>query len=98
MKQYEVEFSDKAIADLDASFEWGCDEWGAPQAAKWYFEMRDRINERLSKSPLGCPFAPQQPRYKAEARVLVINRYNVLFHVEGRLVTVLHIRGPFTER
>jgi plasmid stabilization system protein ParE len=98
MKRYEVEFSKEAIADLEASFEWGCDIWGSPEAAKWYFEIRDKIKERLSKSPLACSLAPQQQRYKAEARVLVIQRYNVLFHLEGKLVTILHIRGPFTER
>lgn len=98
MKAYEVEFSDEAVADLDASFEWGCDVWGAPHAAKWYFDVRDKINEQLSKSPRGCPLAPQQQRYKAEVRVLAIGRYNVLFHLEGKLVTVLHICGPFTER
>ena len=98
MKRYEVEFSEKAIADLDASFEWGCEKWGASQAATWYFETRDKINHRLSISPLGCPLAPHTERYKAEARVLVIGRYNVVFHLEGKLVTILHIRGPFNER
>ena len=98
MKRFEVEFSDNAIADLDASFEWGCEVWGPPQAAKWYFEIRDRINKRLCKSPQACPLVAQQQRYKAETRVLVIDRYNVLFHLEGKLVTILHIRGPFTER
>ncbi|MGD9562685.1 MAG: type II toxin-antitoxin system RelE/ParE family toxin [Pyrinomonadaceae bacterium] len=98
MKRFEVEFSEAAIADLDASFEWGCEMWGPPQAAKWYFEMRDTINELLSKSPRGCPLAPQQQRYKVETRVLVIDRYNVLFHLDGKLVTILHIRGPFAER
>jgi plasmid stabilization system protein ParE len=98
MKRYAVEFSDEAIADLDESFEWGCMNWGPSQAAKWYYEIRDTINDRRSMSPLGCPLAPQQQRYKAEARVLVVDRYNVLYHVEGRLVTVLHIRGPFIER
>lgn len=96
MKRYEVEFSNEAIADLDESFEWGCEVWGPPQAAKWYFETRDKINEQLSKSPRGCPLAPQQQRFKAETRVLVIDRYNVLFHLDGKLVTITHIRGPFT--
>ncbi len=98
MKRFEVEFSHEAIADLDQSFEWGCEEWGPPQAANWYIVIRDKINERLSKSPLACPLAPQQQRYKVETRVLVIDRYNVLFHLEGKLVTILHIRGPFTDR
>lgn len=98
MKRYEVEFSEKAIADLDKSFEWGCEMWGPPQAAKWYFDIRDKISDLLSKSPLGCPLAPQEELYNAETRVLVIRRYNVVFHVDGKLVTILHIRGPFTER
>lgn len=98
MKKLEIEFSDEAIADLDASFEWGCAVWGPQQAAKWYFDIRDRINAVLSMSPLGCPLAPQQELYNAEIRVLVINRYNILFHIEGKRVTIIHIRGPFKER
>jgi plasmid stabilization system protein ParE len=98
MKRFEIEFTDQAIDDLDASFEWGCEIWGTAQAAKWYFEMRDRIIEQLTRSPLACPLTPQQHLYSAETRVLVIGRYNVLFHIDGKLVTILHIRGPFTER
>ena len=98
MKRFEVEFSEEAIADLDSSFEWGCRKWGSEQAAKWYFDMRDRIDEQLSQIPYGCPLAPQQHRYKLETRLLAIGRYNVIFHVDAGLVTILHIRGPFTER
>ncbi|HMS09074.1 MAG TPA: type II toxin-antitoxin system RelE/ParE family toxin [Pyrinomonadaceae bacterium] len=98
MKRFEIEFTDKAIADLDASFEWGYEVWGPEQAANWYFEMRDRIIEQLTVAPLACPLAPQQHLYAAETRVLIIGRYNVLFHVYGTLVSILHIRGPFKER
>jgi len=97
MKRYEVEFSQTAIADIDSSFEWGCEKWGVAEAASWYFTIRDTINARLTASPLGCSPAPEQHRYRAPARVLVIDRYNVIFHVERSLVTILHIRGPFTE-
>ncbi|HMO79382.1 MAG TPA: type II toxin-antitoxin system RelE/ParE family toxin [Pyrinomonadaceae bacterium] len=98
MRRYKVEFTDQAVADLDASFEWGCEAWGPEQAAEWYFEMRDRIREQLTRSPLACPLAPQQQLYTAETRVLVIGRYNVLFHFDGKKVTLLHIRGPFRDR
>lgn len=98
MKRFAVEFTENAIADLDASFEWGCEVWGPQQAAEWYFEMRDRIIEQLTVAPLKCPLAPQQHLYAAETRVLVICRYNVLFHVHGTSVSILHIRGPFKER
>ena len=96
MKKYEVEFSESAQADLESSFEWGSQRWGLGDAANWYFEIQDAINETLSISPLGCPLAPDQDEYIAEARVLAIGRYNAIFFVEGRTVFIVHIRGPFT--
>ena len=98
MKRYEAEFSEAAIADLDSSFEWGCERWGVSEAATWYITIRDTITGLLTTSPLGCPMAPEQHRFKDPTRVLAIDRYNVLFHVDESLVTILHIRGPFTER
>jgi plasmid stabilization system protein ParE len=96
MKKYEVEFTDEALADLESSFEWGSEKWGVAEAARWYFEIKDSILETLSVSPLGCPLAPDQDRYLAETRVLIVGRYNVIFFVERNLVLVVHIRGPFT--
>lgn len=96
MKRYEVEFSKEAIADLDSSFEWGREKWRVSEAANWYITLRDTIASRLTASPLGCSLAPDQYRFKAPVRVLVIDRYNILFHPDGSLVTILHIRGPFT--
>lgn len=95
MKTYSVEFAEQAIDDLEASFEWGCENWGTQRAASWYFDIRDTINDQLRDFPLACPLAPHQSRFEDETRVLVVGRYNVLFHVCDRTVTVLHIRGPF---
>lgn len=33
MKRFAVEFTEKAIADLDASFKWGCEFWGSQPEA-----------------------------------------------------------------
>lgn len=96
MNRYDVVFSDQALADLESSFEWGCDKWGVAEATIWYFETKDAINEKLTVVPVGCPLAPDQHRFMAETRVLVIGRYNVLFHVNRKKVTITHIRGPFT--
>ncbi|HET6854351.1 MAG TPA: hypothetical protein VFH46_18765 [Pyrinomonadaceae bacterium] len=30
-------------------------------------------------------------------RHLIVGRYRVLFRVRGRTVTILHVRGPFTD-
>jgi plasmid stabilization system protein ParE len=96
MKRYEVVFSEKALADLEASFEWGCDVWGLAAATNWYFKIKDVIDETLTILPLGCPLLPDQEPLKAEARILVIDRYNIIFHVNRDTVTIVHIRGPFT--
>lgn len=95
MKRYEVVFSDRALADLESSFQWGCEKWGISEAAEWYFSLQDRVSDTLTRLPLGYPLAPDQDRYMAETRVLSIGRYNVLFNVSGNTVTIVHIRGPF---
>jgi len=96
MKKYKVEFSDEAVANLESSFEWGSEKWGVKEATRWYFDIQDSIQETLGVSPLGCPLAPYQDRYTAQARVLIVGRYNVIFYVERNTVLIVHVRGPFT--
>lgn len=95
MRRFEVAFSNEAIADLESSFEWGCDHWGSGRAATWYFEMRDSIESKLSTSPLGYRLAIDNDEYDVEVRELMIERYHVIYNVTGKLVTVIHIRGPY---
>lgn len=95
MDKFTVDLSDTAFEDLDSSFEWGCENWGREQAAKWYFEIKDGIEERLSLSPFGYPIAPDADEYDVEVRQMVISRYHIIFNVDGKKVTVLHIRGPY---
>ena len=96
MPSYDVEFSEEAIADLDSSFEWGCEEWGTVEAATWYVQTRDSINKMLGSFPLSQPIAPENDEYEVEVRQMIIGRYHVIFNVENRNVTILHIRGPYT--
>jgi plasmid stabilization system protein ParE len=96
MEEYQVEFSEEAIADLDSSFEWGCEKWGAVEAATWYIDTRDSINDLLGSIPLGHPFAPENDQFEVEARQLILGRYCVIFNVTGSVVTILHIRGPYS--
>jgi plasmid stabilization system protein ParE len=96
MKDYEVEFSKEAIGDLDASFEWGCERWGTVEAASWYFDMRDSIYDLLGSFPLGHPLSPENDEYEVETRQLTLGRYCVIFNVTNNVVTILHIRGPYS--
>ena len=96
MAKYQVEFSEEAIADLEGSFEWGCEKWGAVEAATWYVDTRDSIFDLLSAFPLGHPIAPENDQYEVEARQLTLDRYSVIFNVTDNVVTILHIRGPYS--
>lgn len=98
MARFDVEFSSEAIADLEASFEWGCERWGRIEAATWYVQINESINQLLTSFPLGHPIAPENDEYDVEVRQLILGRYIVVFNVEGSLVTILHIRGPHTGR
>lgn len=95
MRRFSVEFSDRAIGDLESSFEWGCSSWGVEQAATWYIEISDEIEEKLSLSPLGYPVAPENDEYLVEVRQMNVGRYHIIYNVTGTVVTVLHIRGPY---
>ena len=96
MKCYSVTFSEDAIADLTLSIQWGCETWGEDEAWAWYADTRSSIRQMLSTFPLSQPTAPDSDQYDVEVRQMLIGRYRVLFNVTKKVVTVLHIRGPYT--
>ena len=96
MKTYQVEFSKEAMSDLDASFEWGRETWGTDEAIAWYIDFRESIMKLLISFPLRQPIAPEDDEYDVETRQLILGRYRMIFNVKGRVVTILHIRGPYS--
>lgn len=96
MKSYTVSFSEKAFEDLISSVEWGVEAWGEEMALAWYDDVMNTIAERLGTFPNATSLAPDSEEYDVEVRQTVIGRYRVLFHVGEKVVTVLHIRGPYT--
>lgn len=96
MKRYSVKFSEDAIAELAASIQWGCETWGEEKAWAWYADTRNSIRQLLSSFPLSQPIAPDNDQYEVEIRQMLVGRYRVLFNVTKTVVTVLHVRGPYT--
>ncbi len=96
MSDYQVEFTEEAIDDLDTSFEWGCEKWGTIEASAWYIATRDSIYNLLRSFPLGHPISPNDCEYEVEIRQLILGRYRVLFNVTADVVTIIHIRGPYS--
>ena len=95
MKKYAVIFHPDAETDFSASYQWGRRVWGDKRAKAWAQELQRAIKLRLTSLPLSCPLAPESDDLSIAVRQLIVRRYRVLFIVEKKTVTILHVRGPF---
>ena len=95
MKKYKVILHPDAETDINSSFEWGSRAWGRENAKAWVRQIRQTIKNRLTSMPLGCPLAPENEELDIPVRQLIVGRYRILFIVEKRTVTILHLRGPY---
>ena len=97
MKRYRVIFTTNAIAEIAGSFEWGKKYWGEHAAKLWYQSLRQSVRRSLSSTPLAWPLAPEDEVYTAEVRNMFVGRYRILFSIEKRTISILHIRGAFVD-
>jgi plasmid stabilization system protein ParE len=95
MKKYKVILHPDAEIDISSSFQWGGRKWGRKAAEAWIRKLRHTINTRLTSAPLGCSLAPESTELDIDIRQLIVGRYRILFIVENRLVTVLHVKGSY---
>jgi plasmid stabilization system protein ParE len=95
MKKYSVIFHPDAEIDVSSTYQWGRRVWSDKQAKAWAQELQCAIKLRLTSLPLSCPLAPESDDLGIEVRQLIVQRYRVLFIVEKRAVTILHVRGPY---
>jgi len=96
MKKYSVIFHPDAETDISSSYRWGRRVWGDKQAKTWAQELQRAIKLRLTSLPLSCPLAPESDDLGIEVRHLIVQRYRVLFIVEKKTATILHVRGPYS--
>ena len=68
---------------------------GTEKAKAWVRELRQTIVNRLTLTPLSCPVAPESDELEIPIRQLTFERYRVLYLVEKKIVTVLHVRGSY---
>jgi toxin ParE1/3/4 len=95
MKSYKVEFLPTAKQDLRLSYEWGVNVWGKTKSQKWLHEFSATCKKRLRQFPESCQIAPESEDLGRELRQFVIDRYRVIFIVNGDTVTVLYVRGAY---
>lgn len=94
-KKYILTVHPDAERDINSSFQWGCGSWGRKRAKTWVRELRQAMVNRLTSTPLACPFAPESEELGIPLRQLILGRYRVLYIVEKKIVTILHVRGPY---
>ena len=98
MKKYTVVLHPDAETDISSSYEWGCQVWGEQRAKDWARELRRAISFRLTSLPLRCQFAAESDDLGVPIRQLIVQRYRVLFIVQKKTVTILHVRGPYVRK
>src|SRR5689334_18066355 len=94
-KKYILTVHPDAEIDIDSSYKWGCRRWGPKNAKAWVRELRHAIVTRLTATPLSCSIAPESEDLGIPVRQLILGRYRVLFLVEKKTVTILHVRGSY---
>ena len=95
MKNYSIILHPDAEGDINSSYQWGRQVWGDKRAKAWAQELQRAIKLRLTSLPPSCPLAPESDDLGIEVRQLIVQRYRVLFIVEKKTVTILHVRGPY---
>jgi plasmid stabilization system protein ParE len=98
MKRYQVMIEQSAQANVRASYDWGCRNWGKAQAQQWARELRTAILKQLRVLSKAFPLAPENDDFSDEIRQIMVGRYRVLFTTKGQTVHVLHIRGAYVGR
>jgi plasmid stabilization system protein ParE len=96
MKKYSVIFHPDAETDVSSSYQWGRRVWGEKRARAWAQELHRAIKLRLTSLPLSCPLAPESDDLGIAVRQLIVRRYRILFIVEKKTATILHVRGPYS--
>jgi len=94
-KKYILTVHPDAEMDIDSSFQWGCRRWGSKNAKAWVRELRHAMINCLTSAPLACSLAPESGELGIPIRQLIPGRYRVLYLVEKKTVTILHVRGPY---
>jgi plasmid stabilization system protein ParE len=90
-----VRLSARAERDIDETLAWLCRQGADSAASRWHERLLAAV-ATLEREPERCPIAPESEELGIELRELLFGRrqgiYRILFIIEQRTVTVVHIR------
>ena len=76
----------------------GAPRLGRGKCSNWVRQLYRNLRERLTSTPLRCPVAPESEELGITVRQLINGRYRILFIVEKKTVTILHLKGAYVAR
>lgn len=88
MKPYQVKITDKALADMDAIYEYIAENLKTPGTAMKQYERIAVGIESLNVLPERCRLIESQPERDMGLRQLLVDNYSAIYKVEGECVTV----------
>jgi len=90
-----VRLSGRAERDIDETLSWLCRQGAVSAANRWHERLLTAV-ATLEREPERCPIALESEELGIELRELLFGRrqgvYRILFVIEQRAVTVVHIR------
>ena len=91
MKQYHVKITDKALADMNAIYDYIAENLQVPDTAiKQYERIADGIKS-LNMFPERCKQFESQPEHDWGLRLLLVDNYSIIYVVEGSCVIILRV-------
>ena len=91
MKQYNVKITSKALADMEAIYDYIADELLNPDAAiGQYNRIADAI-ESLKVFPERCRLFDSQPEHDLGMRQIPVDNYTAIYVIQGNDVVVLRV-------
>lgn len=91
---YNVEYSDKALDDIESILAWFAEQGAKAAGARW-LNLLYAKTDTLEQHPQRCPIVAEFAKSKLEIRKILLgkrnNKYRVVFRLEQDNVLVLRI-------
>lgn len=91
MKQYDVKITHKALADMEAIYDFLADGLQSAEAAMKQYDRIASAIESLKTLPNRCSRLRSEPEHALGMRQLLVGRYSVIYVVEEPTVVVLRV-------
>ena len=93
MKRYIVKITDRALADMEAIYDYIANWLHVPETAMEQYNRIAGAIESLSYSPMRCKLMDAQPEHDRGMRQRLVDNYTVIFVVndDKDVVTILRV-------